>query len=168
LHRIRLPGGWEAGLWSLVLALALAAGASHWFEPKGRAVAGGATVIDGDTLRIAGQAIRLKGVDTPELKQACTRAGRSYPCGRTAREALVAFIDARPVACRPSGRDRYRRLLATCAVSGQDLGAWLVEEGLGVSYGGYRWEEARARLRGAGLWAGTFERPEDWRREHGR
>jgi endonuclease YncB( thermonuclease family) len=164
--RPRRGGG---GLWSLVLAIAFAAVSSYWLKPSGRSVGGSAFVVDGDTLHVAGQTIRLKGIDAPEMKQSCTRGDKPYRCGETAKSALIGWIANKPVACRASGHDRYRRVLATCSVDGRDMGSWLVSEGLAVSYGGeYRREETQARLSGAGVWAGSFERPQDWRREHER
>jgi endonuclease YncB( thermonuclease family) len=70
------------------------------------------------------------------------------------------------ITCRIEGRDRYRRALATCSLDGDDIGAWLVEQGWAVGYRDYEREEARARSRSAGLWAGTFQRPVEWRREN--
>jgi endonuclease YncB( thermonuclease family) len=168
--RLRFPvrrrGG---GLWSLVLALALAVGSAYWLKPGQRSTSGAAVIIDGDTIKISGRAIRLKGIDTPELRQACTLKARSYACGETARSVLRDLIGGHPVECRISGRDRYARALGTCFVQGRNLNARLVSDGWAVSYGSeYRIEEAQARLRGLGLWAGAFERPQDWRREHTR
>ena len=68
--------------------------------------------------------------------------------------------------CRVAGQDRYRRALARCSVDDEDVGSKLVGKGLAIAYGGYRVEETLARARKAGLWSGTFEKPEDWRREH--
>ncbi|MBM6594645.1 thermonuclease family protein [Microvirga pudoricolor] len=164
--KTRRRGG---GLWSLILALVLAVGSAYWLKPNERAASGQAAIVDGDTIRLSGRAIRLKGIDTPELKQSCTLDNRPYRCGETARTALVGLIANRSVECRVTGRDRYGRGLGTCFVGGRNINAWLVSEGWAVSYGGeYRLEETGARLRGAGLWAGTFQRPQDWRREHTR
>jgi endonuclease YncB( thermonuclease family) len=155
------PGAW------LVL-LGLAAALVIALRPDGRGVDGGAYVVDGDSLRIDGVDIRLKGVDAPEMRQTCSRAGRPYGCGEHARRALEAKIGGRPLACRVEGRDRYRRSLARCRLDGEDLGAWLVREGLAVGYRDYEPEEAAARARRAGLWAGEFQNPGAWRQEHPR
>jgi len=152
------------GVWLLVIA-AVALGA-FVLPPRGRAVEGDAAVVDGDSLRMGGVDIRLKGIDAPELRQSCSRGGRHYRCGETAKAALSAKIAGRDLSCRIEGRDRYGRSLARCSVAGEDLGAWLVREGIAVGYRDYEAEEDQARRRGAGLWAGEFQRPSAWRQEH--
>jgi endonuclease YncB( thermonuclease family) len=133
-------------------------------------LAGMPRVVDGDTLELDGQRIRLAGgVDTPELAQLCRRAsGAEYHCGARALVALEDFLAGRRVVCRGEDRDRYGRLLARCQVGGVDLGGWLVAQGWGVVDARYGTEhlpqEAAARGRRLGLWAGTFERPAEWRR----
>jgi len=124
-------------------------------------------VADGDSLVLAGERIRLQGIDAPELAQSCTRAGADYPCGREARAALARLVAGHAVACESRRRDRYERLLATCTAAGVELNRAMVEAGWAVSYGDYRAAEAAARQAGRGLWAGPFERPQDWRRDHG-
>jgi endonuclease YncB( thermonuclease family) len=156
-----------SGITSLVLALALAGGVWLVLMPSGRALEGRAQVTNGDTIGIGETRIRLKGVDAPEMEQRCSRSGRSYACGETARQALIGLVSGETVRCRASGRDRYKRVLARCTVDGRDIGAQLVEAGWAVSYGrDYDSEEARAQRRSAGLWEGDFERPQSWRRQH--
>ena len=149
----------------MLVALALAAGAGLVLNPNGRTLEGRAQVTDGDTIRIGETRIRLKGIDAPELGQSCSRSGRSYSCGETSRRALIDLVSGQIVRCRAAGRDRYQRILARCAVNGQDIGARMVEDGWAVSYGrDYDYEETRARNRSVGLWEGAFERPQDWRK----
>jgi endonuclease YncB( thermonuclease family) len=171
LHRLRIAPFFLArlrfgGVISLAVAIGLAAAAIFVARPSGRLIEGRAQVIDGDTLRVGGLDIRLRGLDAPERRQSCLVDRRSYACGETARDALRNRIGAVSIQCRISGRDRYQRALARCSAGGQDLGAWLVREGLAVAYGDYEREEASARARGAGLWAGSFERPSEWRQRH--
>jgi len=130
-------------------------------------VAGLGTATDGDTLRVGDLAIRLAGIDAPELRQSCTRDERPTECGVDAKAELARLVEGSVVRCRIEGRDRYRRYLARCRAGGADLGAVLVRSGLALSYdGGYDREEAQARAEKAGLWAGSFVDPAEWRREH--
>lgn len=154
------------GLTSLVFAILLAACARILFEPSGREVSGRAFALDGDTIRIGENRIRLKGIDAPELNQSCMRNGTPILCGEKARDTLLGMILNRHVECRVSGRDRYQRLLARCFVDGEDIGARMVSDGLAVAYGDYRILETKARLQGKGIWSTTFDRPQEWRRSH--
>ena len=38
-------------------------------------------VVDGDTIHLNGKKIRFSGIDTPELKQKCTKNGVIVLCG---------------------------------------------------------------------------------------
>lgn len=135
-------------------------------KPGGRSLSGQATVVDGDTLRLGEVTIRLEGLDAPEMRQSCEREGRSYRCGVVARDALGERLREGSLVCRVVGRDRYRRSLARCSLDGDDIGAWLVREGLAVAYGAYEPEEAEARRRRSGVWAGPFQLPRVWRQQH--
>ena len=132
------------------------------------ALVGRASVIDGDTLEIHGQRVRLIGIDAPESDQACLNAtGQSWRCGQRAALALADRIDAATVTCEGNERDRYGRLLAVCKARGEDLGAWIVKEGLALAYRRYSTtyigQEDAARTARRGMWAGTFVPPWDWR-----
>ena len=135
-------------------------------EP-GPSLSGQAFVVDGDTLILAGERLRLRGIDAPELAQSCAVEGRAVACGRKARDALRAMV-AYPVTCSGNGHDVYGRRLVACRTNEGDVGARLVAAGEAVADGCCRNEEAAARRARRGLWAGTFEQPADWRRSHPR
>ena len=81
-------------------------------------------VVDGDTLRCAGERIRLLGIDAPELDGHC-RAGRQCVAGDAAASRLsLAEAMRGGLRIERLGRDRYGRTLAL--VSGQrgDLSCW--------------------------------------------
>ncbi len=132
-----------------------------------RPLSGHARIVDGDTLMLSGKRVRLSGIDAPELQQTCLRDGREWPCGQDARAALNRLAAAGQVVCVPSGHDRYGRVLAACRTGMVDLNREMVAAGLAVSYGGYAAEERVARAGRLGLWAGDFDRPQDWRQVHG-
>jgi endonuclease YncB( thermonuclease family) len=72
-------------------------------------------MIDGDTIEIHGQGIRLHGIDTPEDGQTCDDAsGKPYRCGQVAALALADKIGAGTVACEQRDTDRYGRIVAVC------------------------------------------------------
>lgn len=134
-----------------------------------RTVEGVARVTDGDTIRLVDEAVRLRGIDAPELDQVCTGGdGTEHACGRLSASYLDTLIAARPVICAGHETDRYGRFLGDClAGSGAtvtDLNEAMVAAGWAVAYGDHESAETRARADGRGLWAWQFERPADWRR----
>ncbi len=89
-------------------------------------VAGTASVIDGDTIEVHGQRIRLHGIDAPESRQLCRSDGKPWQCGKDAANALADKIARRPVTCEDLGRDRCKRIIARCTAAGEDIGRWMV------------------------------------------
>lgn len=129
---------------------------------------GAAIINDGDTLTLAGQRIRLEGIDAPEYNQTCTRATGAWPCGRDARKALAAMAAKGAVRCSGWQNDKYGRLLGSCTVGATDINRAMVASGWAVSYGSYLAEEVAARKAALGIWQGEFIRPAEWRRTHER
>jgi endonuclease YncB( thermonuclease family) len=147
--------------------LILGAFAVHFEGRAAHEIGGNARVADGDSLEIAGQRIRLIGIDAPELDQVCRKDGFDYACGRQARAALSELIAGRTVACSTRRKDRYGRYLSTCAAGDRNLNLAMVEAGWAVASGDYHEAESRARAAGRGVWAGEFDRPGDWRARRG-
>ncbi|WP_246676074.1 thermonuclease family protein [Mesorhizobium sp. B2-5-4] len=148
--------------------------ASNWLEAKPAPMIGTASVIDGDTIEIHGQRIRLDGIDAPESRQYCDDAkGFEYPCGRRSAEALDKFLVAsKPVQCAFVSWDRYGRFVGNCRrADGARVAAWMVEHGQALdwprySHGAYAKQQAKAEAAKLGLWVGNFQVPWDWRAEH--
>ena len=147
------------------------AGGYHCHNAVDETYVGVSSVIDGDTIDIHGQSFRLFGIDAPESKQLCDDSkGKTYRCGQVAANALSNLIGRQTVTCEKRDLDRYKRIVAVCSVKGQDVGAYLVAEGLAVAYvqysRSYVSQQTAARKARLGLWAGAFEMPWDWRKLH--
>lgn len=134
---------------------------------------GRASVIDGDTIEIAGQRVRFNGIDAPESWQLCKSAsGRDYRCGQAAVNALDAFLAAsRPVRCEFVEWDRYRRFIGNCFLAdGRSIQSWLVRTGHALDWpryskGAYAVDQAVAEEGKVGMWQGEFTAPWNARAE---
>ncbi|TAA41486.1 thermonuclease family protein [Pseudoxanthomonas winnipegensis] len=131
-------------------------------------IVGRSSVFDGDTIEIHGERVRLFGVDAPESGQRCSRSGQEWPCGQRAALALSDWLGSRTVSCNPTGKDRYQRTLARCFAGTEDVQAWLVLNGWALAYRQYSTDyvsaEEVAQARRAGVWAGEFTKPWEWRK----
>lgn len=154
-------------LLTLMLFGALIGGIAYFAPaPATTDLVGKPSVVDGDTLAFSGKRVRMLGIDAPEMAQTCQTAGQSYPCGEQARTKLRELIAGRSVTCTGERFDQYGRLLVECLSGATDLNAAMVESGWAVSYGAYGTLEAKARSERSGLWAGDFDRPQNWRKAH--
>ncbi|WP_456715893.1 thermonuclease family protein [Bradyrhizobium sp. USDA 4353] len=126
---------------------------------------GRASIVDGDTLDVHGERIRLWGIDAPESAQLCRgRDRKPYRCGALAANTLDAFARGKLIRCRPIEGDRYGRIVARCAAGGADLGQFMVSRGLALeepqySHGAYAADQLAARRAGRGIWSGRFVEP---------
>lgn len=73
-----------------------------------------AIAIDGDTLKVGQERVRLWGINSPEL---------SSPYGRASKAELQAALAPGAVTCHVWTKDRYGRHVGMCFVQGQDV-AW--------------------------------------------
>jgi len=155
--------GWRL----LIFVLPSALGTIHIATAQERLL-GLASVIDGDTIEIRGQRIRLHGIDAPESSQLCTRSnGQRWRCGQQASFALADHIGRSNVSCHPRGKDRYGRIIAVCFKAKEDLNRWMVASGWAVAYRQYSRDyvgsEQQAQRAGKNIWSGRFDMPWKWR-----
>lgn len=156
-----------------IFGLALAISVLPALTARADHIVGQASVIDGDTIEIHGQRIRLWGIDAPESTQLCRNDDSNlYQCGRASATALAGLLWAikRPVTCSPVDRDQYGRTVATCSLGtpGPDIGHWLVSNGHALDWPKYskgKYEDAQrsAEKANRGIWAGSFVVPWQYR-----
>ncbi len=121
-----------------------------------RTLAGKAYVTDGDGIRVAGQEVRLAGIDAPEWDQrARHRDGYWFNHGRRVKSALIREIGGKHVRVSVEDTDEFGRLLGTVTYKGRDIGEWLVREGHAIAAYSDRYKlvEQEARERQRGMWA---------------
>jgi endonuclease YncB( thermonuclease family) len=153
----------------LASVLAVAAAALPIAPPVFADVIGEAQVIDGDTLQVAGERVRLHGIDAPERKQGCSLSGVGYACGQAATRSLTGATAGKVITCKGEKRDRYGRLVAVCFAGEDDLNAKMVRDGWALAYRRYGKDyvpqETQARAAGSGMWQGQFVEPWEWRKQ---
>jgi endonuclease YncB( thermonuclease family) len=151
----------------VLLALCFAVAPAH-----AQIFTGIAATIDGDSLKIGDEQIRLFGIDAPEALQTCSRGGETWQCGRDASAALAVLADRKPISCKTLERDVYGRNVATCSVDGVDIGRAMLAQGMAVALSNappeYLDREARSKSLRIGLWGSTFDLPEAYRRANPR
>lgn len=96
--------------------------------------------IDGDTIEIDGETIRILNIDTPEIRHAQCDAERRL--GEVAKQRVARLLRAGRIGIRrgDGGRmtDKYGRTLAVVDIDGVDIGEQLIAEGLARPWTGKR------------------------------
>jgi endonuclease YncB( thermonuclease family) len=163
---MRLPSA------TLVLILATSAASAQ-------SIVGRASVIDGDTLDIRGERVRILDIDAPESGQFCFKKTENldvgaWPCGQKAALALSDWIGQQTVTCESTKKEAnelYKHWLARCTVAGQDVAEWLAANGWAVPYRDCKCDTTRNVAHGAraaqlGIWTSAFTLPWVWRELH--
>ena len=133
------------------------------------ALEGAVRAVDGDSLEVGGEKIRLFGIDAPELNQRCDRAGQSWRCGHWARGVLADLVAGQSLRCDRVDTDRYGRTVATCHAGSTDLAEAMARLGAATAYrlytSRYVAAERAAKAEGLGIWAARMVTPEAHRQQ---
>ena len=120
-------------------------------------------IIDGDTIHINKNKIRLHGIDAPEIKQKCILNDKEWYCGKQSRIELKKLINNEIVECIVNNIDIYNRYIAICYVKKNNLNQLMVKKGWAIAYKHYSSqyiiEEKYAQENKLGIWAGKFVDP---------
>lgn len=141
------PRSW---LWPVLVFLAVVlaglagpAARARWqalYAP--RPLAGPFEAVDGDTLRAAGEPIRLAGLDAPEMMSSRGPCPAGAALAQRSRDNLARRLaGASAVTFRPNwprARDRYGRRLGQVFADGVDLGRAQIDAGLARPWVGRR------------------------------
>ncbi len=106
-------------------------------------------LIDGDTVDVQGERIRILNIDAPESFR--SRCEAELKLALRTKERLGQLLRSGPVEIDRHGQDRYRRTLARLSVRQGDVGNILVSEGLALP-----WKDGRhAKEQRLQVWCGA-------------
>ena len=133
-------------------------------------ILGKARIIDGDTIHIMSNKIRLHGIDAPETKQTCKIDNEDWYCGKQSTKELKNLINNQKVECVTNDVDRYNRYIAVCFVNEININKSMVKNGWAIAYRYYSTdyivEEKHARDNKFGIWKSDFMKPYAYRRQN--
>jgi len=163
--------GWTAVASILLVTIGGSTAAALLFrlesEPESSMLSGPARALDGSTLVVAGQTIRLQGITAPPASLVCRDGAWDYKCGEDSRLALDQAIANRPVDCERLPSTESVTVGQCRSDQGTDLGAAMVESGWAVAdlrrSSRYLPQQAKAQDQSRGLWRNNFAYPEQWR-----
>ena len=139
-------------------------------QAYGKTIYGKAKIIDGDTIHIDNNKIRLHAIDAPETKQRCTKDGKKWSCGLESTRFLRELIGNNRIKCDTNGQDRYNRYIGVCYINNIDINSEMVVHGWAIAYKYYSLdyvkEEEIAKSKKVGIWIGEFEEPYLFRKKN--
>jgi len=87
-------------------------------------------VVDGETIVIDYQLIKLHGIVAPNDKVMCEMNGINWPCGWEATNALTNFIGQHWVTCQAVSITESGKISAVCSMGNNiELNSWMVRNG---------------------------------------
>ena len=130
---------------------------------------GYASIVDGDSIKINDEKIRLMHIDAPEIKQFChTGPNMRWACGISSKLALEMMIAQRKVGCNRVKKGFYGRTLAVCYNHhGENINAQMIDIGMAIPYRKDKMyiglaDDAKQNKRG--IHVSEFETPWDYRK----
>ena len=133
-------------------------------------IEGKAKIIDGDTIHIDKNKIRLHGIDAPETNQTCNKNNVVWNCGIESTLVLKKLISKKDIRCEIINIDRYKRYVAECLVNNININKYMVQSGWAIAYRYYSIkfveDEEIAKKQKLGIWKGTFIEPYLFRKNH--
>ncbi|CAK8712603.1 hypothetical protein GCAAIG_01920 [Candidatus Electronema halotolerans] len=123
-------------------------------------------VIDGDTIELSSEKLRLFGMDAPEKGQPCKRNNAPYDCGTASKEHLEFLLTGAKVECTKKKKDKWGRYIALCSADGEDVSRLMVRHGWAIAYREYSTsyveDEEFAKSNRLGMWSKQFAVPSEW------
>ena len=137
---------------------------------SGKTIFGKAKVVDGDTIHIDKNKIRLHAIDAPETNQTCNKNNKVWNCGIESTKFLKKLIGKNKIECITTGKDQYNRFIGICYKNNLDLNSEMVLNGWAIAYRYYSMdyvkEEEEAKKQKIGIWSGEFEEPYLFRKKN--
>lgn len=156
-------------LFALLLPAALSAPPCMAEEAPEQIIAGIPVVEDGGLMIVAGQKIRLWGIDALDTDQHCWQGGTAWDCGRQATDALRHLVEGRMIDCHFRAKAEDDIPLAQCFKQKHhhkgDIARHLVRHGWAMNgaENAYPNAETKAKEENLGIWSSRFQTAEDWR-----
>ena len=135
-----------------------------------KTISGKAKIIDGDTIHIGNNKIRLHGIDAPEFNQTCSYNNIKWKCGEESKVKLEKIIQNKIVECKTNKIDKYERFIAICYNGEININKIMVRDGWAIAYRYYSLDyindENFAKKKKLGIWKGKFLEPYKFRKKN--